>query len=79
MAALEPFVNLQPFEGTEKENLNECLRQLESCIQVAAVPNLDGPRFLHLNLKGGGLSFFDQQGEAVQDDYDQGSSSSSPT
>ena len=34
MAAIQPLVNLQPFEGTEKENFDEFLRQLESCTQV---------------------------------------------
>ena len=71
MAAIQPFVNLQTFKGTEKENLNEFLRQLESCIQVAAVPNGDRHRYLHLHLKGGALTFFDQQEAAVRDDYDQ--------
>ena len=71
MAAIQLFVNLQPFKGTEKENLNEFLRQLESCIQVAAVPNDDRHRYLHLHLKGGALTFFDQQEAAVRDYYDQ--------
>ena len=71
MAAIQPFVNLQPFKGTEKENLNEFLRQLESCIQVAGVPDADRHRYLHLHLKGGALTFFDQQEAAVRDDYDQ--------
>ena len=71
MAAIQPFVNLQPFKGTEKENLNEFLRQLESCIQVAAVPNGERHRYLHLHLKGGALTFFDQQPAAIRDDYDQ--------
>ena len=57
MAAIQPFVNLQPFKGTEKENLNEFLRQLESCIQVAAVPNDDRHRYLQLHLKEGALTF----------------------
>ena len=71
MAAIQPFVNLQPFKGTEKENPNGFLRQLESCIQVAAVPNVDRHRYLHLHLKEGALILFDQQEAAVRDDYDQ--------
>ena len=71
MAAIQPFVNLQPFKGTEEENLNEFLRQLESCIQVAAEPNGERHRYLHLHLKGGALTFFDQQPAAIRDDYDQ--------
>ena len=70
MAAIQPFVNLQPFKGTEKENFDEFLRQLESCTQVAGIPNDQRHRYLHLHLKGGALTFFDQQEAAVRDDYD---------
>ena len=59
------------FKGTEKENLNEFPRQLESCFQVAVVPAADRHRYLHLHLKGGALTFFDQQEAAVRDDYNQ--------
>ena len=51
--------------------MNEFLRQLESCIQVAAIPDADRHRYLHLHLKGGALTFFDQQPAAVREDYDQ--------
>ena len=70
MAAIQPFVNLQPFKGTEKENFDEFLRQLESCTQVAGIPDDQRHRYLHLHLKGGALTFFDQQEAAVRDDYD---------
>ena len=70
MAAIQPFVNLQPFKGTEKENFDEFLRQLESCTQVAGIPNDQRHRYLHLHLKGGALTFFDQQEAAVRNDYD---------
>ena len=66
MAAIQPFVNLQPFKGTE----NEFLRQLESCTQVAGISNYQRHRYLHLHLKGGALTFFDQQEAAVRNDYD---------
>ena len=70
MAAIQPFVNLQPFKGTEKENLEEFIRQLESCMHVAGIANADRHRYLHLHLKGGALSFFDQQPDATRNDYD---------
>ena len=70
MAAIQPLVNLQPFKGTEKENFDELLRQLEICTQVAGIPNDQRHRYLHLYLKGGALTFFDQQEAAVRDDYD---------
>ena len=59
------------FKGTEKENLNEFPRQLESCIQVAGVPDADRHRYFHLHLKGGALTFFDQEEAATRDDYNQ--------
>ena len=71
MAAIQPFVNLQPYEGTEKENLNEFIRQLESCIQIAGIANNDRHQYLHLHLKGGALTYFDQLPDAVRQDYDQ--------
>ena len=60
MAAIQPFVNLQHFKDTEKENLEEFIRQLESCMQVAAIPDAQRHRYLHHHLKGGALSYFDQ-------------------
>ena len=69
MAAIQPFVNLQPFKGTEKENFDDFLRQLENCTKVAGIPNAQRHRYLHLHLKGGALTFFDQQEAAVRD-YD---------
>ena len=69
MAAIQPFVNLQPFKGTEKK-FDEFLRQLESCTRVAGIANDQRHRYLHLHLKGGALTFFDQQAAAVRDDYD---------
>ena len=70
MAAIQPFVNLQPFKGTEKENTNEFLRQLASCIQIAGIANNDRHQYLHLHLKGGALTFFGQLPEATRVDYD---------
>ena len=70
MTAIQPFVNLQPFKGTEKENLNEFLRQLASCIQIAGIADNDRHQYLHLLLKGGALTFFDQLPEATRVDYD---------
>ena len=70
MAAIQPFVNLQPFKGTDKENLNEFLRQLTSCIHIAGINDADRHQYLHLHLKGGALSFFDQLPEATRNDYD---------
>ena len=72
MAAIQPFVNLQPFKGTEKENLNEFIRQLESCIAIAGIADADRHRYLHLHLKGGALTFFDQLDAAVRNAYDDG-------
>ncbi|MEL7079647.1 MAG: DUF1759 domain-containing protein [Cyanobacteria bacterium J06582_2] len=70
MAAIQPFVNLQPFKGTETENLNEFLRQLESCTNIAGINDADRHRYLHLHLKGGALTYFDQLPQATRDDYD---------
>ena len=70
MAAIQPFVNLTPFKGTEKENLEEFLRQLASCIQVAQVADADRHRYIHLHLKGGALSYFDQLPNVTREDYD---------
>ena len=41
MAAIQPLVNLQPIKGTEKENCNEFLRKLASCIQIAGIADND--------------------------------------
>ena len=70
MAAIQPFVNLQPFKGTEQENLEEFIRQLESCMQVAAIADAQRHRYLQLHLKGGALSYFDQLPVATREDYD---------
>ena len=70
MAAIQIFVNLQPFKGTEKENLNELPKQLASCIQIAGIANNDRHQYLHLHLKGGALTFFDQLPQATREDYD---------
>ena len=51
MAAIQTFVNLQPFKGTEKENFDELLRQRESCTQVAGIPDAQRHRYLYLHLK----------------------------
>ena len=68
MAAIQTFVNLQPLEGTEKENLDEFIRQLVSCMHVAGVADSDQHRYLHLHLEGGALSLFDQLPAATRDD-----------
>ena len=68
---IQSFVNLQHLKVIEEENLNEFLRQLGSCIQVAVVPNEQRNRYFHLHLKGDVLTFFNQQEAAVRDDYDQ--------
>ena len=70
MAATQPFVNLQHFKETENENFDEFLCQLESCTQVAGIPNDQRHRYLTFILKGGALIFFDQQQAAVRDDHD---------
>ena len=70
MAAIQPFVNLTPFKGTEKENLQEFLRQLESCIQVAGIENDHINRYLHLDLKGAAIVLFNQLPAATWNDYD---------
>ena len=46
MAAIQPFVDLQPFKATEKENFDESVCQFESCGQVAGIAN--DRRYLHL-------------------------------
>ena len=70
MVAIQLFVNLQPFKGTEKEKINESLRQLASCMHIAGLANNDRHQYLHLQLKGGALTFFDQLPEATRVDYD---------
>ena len=65
MAAIQPFVNLQPFKGTEKENINEIIRQPENCIAIAEIVDADRHRYLHPHPKGGALTFFDQLDAAV--------------
>ena len=47
------------------------MQQLESFIQVAGVPDAVRHRYLHLHLKGGALTFFDQQEAAIRENYDQ--------
>ena len=51
MAAIQPFVNLQTFNSTEKENLNEFLRQLASCIEIAGIADNDRHQYLHCTLR----------------------------
>ena len=70
IAAIQPFVNLQPFKGTKNENFDEFIRQLESCTEVAGIAEDQSHRYLHLHLKGGALTFFDQREAAVRDEYD---------
>ena len=60
MAAIQPFVNLQPFKGTEAETIEEFFRQLTSCMQAPAIPDANRHTYLHIQLKGGELAFFDQ-------------------
>ena len=54
----------------QKKNINEFLRQLASCIQIAGIANNDRHQYLHLHLKGGALTFFDQLPEATRVFYD---------
>ena len=63
-------MNLQPFKGTEKENLGEFIRQLTSCIQVAGIADADRPTYLHRHLKRGAPTYFDRLLEATRTDYD---------
>ena len=70
MAAIQPFVNPQPFKGTEAENIEEFFRQLTSCMTVAGIPDANWHTYLHLHLKGGALAFFDQLPQATRDVYD---------
>ena len=70
MAARQPFVNLQPFKGREKGNLNEFLRPFEHCIQTAGIADGDRHQCFHLYLKGGDLIFFDQLPEVSRSDFD---------
>ena len=70
MAAIQPFVNLQPFKGTKGENLEEFFRQLTSCMKVAGIPDANRHTYLYLQLKGCALAFFDQLPQATREDYD---------
>ena len=72
MAAIQPFVNLQPVKGTENKNSNEFIRQLEGCIVIAGIADADRHLYLHLDLKGGALTFFDQLDAAIRNAYDDG-------
>ena len=69
MAAIQPFVKLQPFKGTESENLNKILQHFKSCITIAGIADAERHRYFHLHLKGGALTFFDQQTDATRADY----------
>ena len=60
MAAIKPFVNLQPFKRTESENIEEFFRQLANCLQVANLHDDIRHQYFHLHLKSGALAFFDQ-------------------
>ena len=60
-------VNVQPstfqlnaFSGTEKESWDQFSKQLDSCIAYAKIQDGETKHFLHLHLKGGALSYFDQ-------------------
>ena len=69
MAAIQPFVILQPCKGTEKENFEEVIRQLNSCIDVAGIADADRHTYLHLHLKGGAVTYLDQLPETTRTDY----------
>ena len=51
-----------------KKNLAEFIPQLESCMQVAAIPDAQKHQY-HLHLEEGALSYFDQLADATRDDY----------
>ena len=44
MAQLQPFVNLAPFSGSQKDNFTQFERQLRSCIGLAAIDEDTHPR-----------------------------------
>ena len=60
MAAIQPFVNLQPFKGTQSENIEEFFRQLASSLQVANMHDDNRHQYLYLHLKSRPITFFDQ-------------------
>ena len=60
MAAIQRFVNLQTFKGTESENIDGFFRQLVSCLQVVNIHDDNRHQYLHLHLKSGALSFLKQ-------------------
>ena len=70
MAAIQPFVNLQPFKGTEAENIEEFFKLLTSCMRAERIPDANRHPYLHLHWKGGALAFFDQLPQATREDYD---------
>ena len=70
MAAIQPFVNLQPFKGTDSENIEEFFRNRASCLQVANIQDDNRHQYLHLRMKGGALTFFDQLSENTRNDFD---------
>ena len=72
MAAIQPFLTLQLFKGTESENIEKCFRHLASCLQVANIHADIRHQYLHLQLKGGALMFFDQLPEKTRNDFEQG-------
>ena len=55
---------------TVQKKINEFLRQLASCIQIAGIANNDRHQYLHLHLKGGAITFFDQLPQTTREDYD---------
>lgn len=69
-AHLQPFINLTPFKGTDKENFPQFENQLRSCLGVANVPDAQKVLYLHLHLRGGALSYFDQLPEATRGNFD---------
>ena len=69
MAAKQPFVNFQPFKGTETANIEEFFRQVTSCMQVAGIPDANCHTYLHLRLKGVALAFCDQLPQTTRENY----------
>ena len=66
MARLQLSINLQPFTGLESDNFNQFEKQLHCCTGLAAVDEGNRHLYLHLQLKGTALSFFDQFSEATR-------------
>ena len=62
-------MNIQLFKGTEKEKLQGFKRQLTICSQVEGIDDADRPIYLHLHLKGGAFTYFDQLPQVTRTDY----------